>query len=179
MKEDLKAKMERYGIEGIKLSNDCGKVVLKDGVLSYERRYSARYYINEEYAYIVALNELNEREGDIELFLSSKDKIYESRMCHIEYDNKEYNHVVDKFSIYKSDIEDSGVVIKDNNIVVGNINQLRKFKSYTNNHYRYCRCCDNYENEEVERLLKIGAKFEGLFEKYDSFMEYYHNAIVD
>ena len=131
------------------------------------------------FAFDLAWRVINENENDIRDFIKNANTILESTMYHTDFDDPKYNRIIDKFTSYPSDIKDSGVTIKDNNIVCGNINQLRKFLTYTNNHNRYCRCSDKYMNEYVNKLLGIGGMFEGLFEKYDSFDEYYHNAIVD
>lgn len=177
---ELIDKMKQYGINKIILDGNCGSVILNGDKLEYDYRYALRYYTYTNRAFEVAYDRLIKHITDIEDFMRNKGKIYETTMFHKEYDSDmiKYNRVVTKFT-YQSDIVDSGVTIKDTNVVVGNINQLRKFKVYTNNHNRYCRCCEIYMNEKVEQLLALGGIFIGLFENYDSFMEYYHNSIVD
>lgn len=171
--------MEKYGINSVRLPQNCGNVILKNNSLEYDYKYALRYYREKTYAYKVAYDFIVSKIEDIVFFKNNVNNVFESTMYHTDFDNKTYNHIVEKFTTYISDIRDSGVQIKNNNVVVGNINQLRKFSSYTNNHYRYCRCGDSYTNEDVKRMLEIGNIFDGLFQPYNSFDEYYHNSIVD
>lgn len=60
----------------------------------------------------------------------------------------------------------------------GTINQMRKFKSYANNHYTYCGGGVYFFDTELEKWLSIFRAY-GLFDIYDSFAEHYHNVIVD
>lgn len=192
---ELEYMMRFLGIKEINLENRCGKIILTSDKLEYDHSNSTRYYTNDYFALKAAMNELGKDVEKIREFLKIKDNIFNAALMRKENDGTKPV----KLWVYLSDIKDSGVEViagkhhnpetrfgmpmvdKGGDVLVlrGNINQLRKFLSYANNHLRYINgSCYVYENEELTEMMRIFKKY-GLYESYDSFCEYYHNSIVD
>lgn len=183
-KQELKDKMVSLNVKKVELGERskmdyCGYICFnKNGELEYNHKYSSHYYPKDEFAYDKAMYILLENEKSIITCRENMNKVFSTQVKYIDYDNEKYNHIEDmsKYT-WNSDIKDAGVSIKDN-CVVGTIDELRKFSSLSNNHWRYCRAAYRYENEQVVELMSIASKFD-LYMPYDSFTEYYHNGIVD
>lgn len=176
--ENLIEKMQKFSVKSIMLNENLGKVLVdENGNLSYEKGH-CRYYTQPMYAYEAAFTQLSKYEDKLLKWKEIVPMKFSTSLIYHNDDNEERKESLQKWS-WKSDITDSGISIKDDLIIEGNINQLRKFLSYANNHMRYCHgCYYKYENEEIKEWMDVFRTF-GLYEAYDSFAEYYHNAIVD
>ena len=177
-KRELSENMAKYGVSCVKIGN-CGKVILENGVLSYDHKESFRYYTDERYAYEAALAKVKRDAERLSKWKESASKVFSTGIAFAPWSGKRKPEASDW--VWKSDIVDSGVATSAGSegiVFSGNVNQLRKFKSYAVNHARYLEGTYVFTNEEVENLLSLFYDY-GLFEAYDSFSEYYHNGIVD
>ena len=172
--------MQQLGITQVRVGKSgqaLGAIKLKEGNLRYEKGF--RYYKDSNYAFEDALKNLNENKETLNGWKDVAAKEFQTYVIYHNDDNKER---IEQNWCWTSDITDSKVRIENDEVgmlLTGNLNQLRKFKSYANNHMRYCNgCWYDYSNWEVKRWLELFNDF-GLFEAYDSFSEYYHNSIVD
>lgn len=167
--------MQKLDVKSIALDNGLGKVNLENDHLTYDGGF--RVYRYTSCAFRDALIKLNEYEDKLLKWKEVVPIRFSTSLIYHNDDNTEREESMSKWS-WKSDITDSGISVKEN-VIEGNIDQLRKFNSYANNHMRYCNgCWYKYGNEEVEEWMKIFRIF-GLYKAYDSFAEYYHNSIVD
>lgn len=172
--------MQQLGVTQVRVGKSgqaLGKIKLSDGKLHYEKGF--RYYTDPNHAFEDALKNLNEHKETLKDWKDVAAKEFQTYVIYHNDDNKER---IEQNWCWTSDITDSKVRIENDEVgmlLTGNLNQLRKFKSYANNHMRYCNgCWYDYSNWEVKRWLELFNDF-GLFEAYDSFSEYYHNSIVD
>lgn len=172
--------MQQLGVTQVRVGKSgqaLGKIKLADGKLQYEKGF--RYYKDPTYAFEDALKNLNENKETLKGWKEAAAKEFQTYVIYHNDDNKERT---EQNWCWTSDITDSKVRTENDEVgmlLTGNLNQLRKFKSYANNHMRYCNgCWYDYSNWEVKRWLELFNDF-GLFEAYDSFSEYYHNSIVD
>jgi hypothetical protein len=175
--KELIEKMQNLDIKSIALDRGLGTVFIdKNGNLSYES--GLHYYVHPRYAFEDALKKLDIYENKLLNWKKIVPIKFSTSLIYHNDDNNERKESLQKWC-WKSDITDSGISVKEDFLIEGNINQLRKFYSYANNHMRYCNgCYYRYENEEVKEWMDIFRTF-GLYEAYDSFEEYYHNSIVD
>lgn len=175
---ELIEKMQKLNVKSVMLDKCLGKVFIdNEGNLSYKGGF--RIYKQPIYAYQDALEKLNANEIKLDKW---QDVVMKKFATKLVYHNDDKTEKVEdslrKWS-WKSDITDSGVNVSEDFVIEGNINQLRKFESYANNHMRYCNgCWYRYNNEELTEWMRIFSEF-GLYDAYDSFDEYYHNSIVD
>lgn len=180
LQNTLLNKMQQLGVTQVRVGKKgqaLGAIKLKEEKLQYEKGF--RYYTNPEDAFEDALKNLNENEETLKGWKDASAKEFQTYVIYHNDDNKERT---EKDWCWTSDITDSKVRTEKDEVgllLTGNLNQLRKFKSFANNHMRYCHgCYYDYSNWEVKRWIELFYDF-GLFEAYDSFGEYYHNAIVD
>lgn len=184
-KEELMYIIDFYGLGDITIFSQGNPLSRRIGRLSNELKYSYSPYqehLKPEYEYLAidyAIRFVNQYIDKITKWREVVARKFETAVVHGEKD-QEFNS--GRYS-WTADFKDSGVeVLKNENgsnvIIRGTIDQLRKFKEYANNHLRYCGGYYSYENDEVLEWLAIFREF-GLFEKYDSFEEYYHGGIVD
>lgn len=178
--------MKGLGVKKIRLEDEhkwfMGNVMIdKNGGLKYDYQYANRRYRADEAAFEHAYKFLQDNAGEIKAYNSKRKKVFETGMEYKDYDTPSKNHI-EKLSTTRgyasNDAKESGVVITPSGNVRGTIDQLRKFKSLTNNHYRYCRCGYSYTNDEVNDMLQLAVYFD-LFEPYSSFDEYYTGSVVD
>ena len=182
IKKTLEKLMKKNGVKHIVLNDHCGRVLFDGKALSYDHKYSCKYYTANKYAYEAALKQL---ENDMPLITEYNDncgKVFESTIYLHDFDSHYPDRTAKNKWFWESDIKDSGVMLtfnEDNECVFsGDIDTLRKFKSFACNHCRYTRSTYIYSNEEVEKYLSLCGRY-GLFKPHDSFDEYYHNTIVD
>lgn len=178
--------MKEFGVKKIRIEDEhkwfLGNVVIdKNGELKYDDQYANRRYRADEDAFEHAYKFLQDNADEIKAYNLKRKKVFETGMEYKDYDTPSKNHI-EKLSTTSgyasSDAKESGVAITPSGNVRGTIDQLRKFKSLTNNHYRYCRCGYTYTNDEVNDMLRLAVYFD-LFEPYSSFDEYYTGSVVD
>lgn len=183
--EDLKNLMHKLNVHEIKLAQNkwtYGKVFIdKNDNLKYDSKYALRRYNRDEFAFSEALSVLKEHEKSIKDFQKNSKKILTTNIYYKDFDDasKSYEVNVPKNLFYgEQDAKESNVKITPKCEIKGTIDQLRKFLSLTNNHERYTRTGYSYTNDDVNTMLKIGAKF-NLFAPYSSWDEYYTTGLVD
>lgn len=180
LQNTLLNEMQQLGITKVRVGKKgqaLGNIKLKEGKLLYEKGF--RYYFNPDDAFADALKNLNDSKETLKGWKDAAAKEFQTHLLYHNDDNKER---IEQSWLWTSDITDSKVRTEKDEaglLLTGNINQLRQFKSYANNHMRYCHgCYYDYTNDEVRQWIELFYDF-CLFEAYDSFGEYYHNAIVD
>lgn len=177
--ERLISFMTKHKISQVTLDNNCGVIKLKNGNLEYVKGY--RYYTSIDYAYSKAFFIVTEDIEVINAFRRNRKKNYTTKFEYNDFDNKSKNRILNSIEnkcYAYSDAEESGVKLYENGDIKGTIDQLRKYKSLTNNHFRYCRCAYYYVDENVKKMLNIASRY-NLFAPYDSFSEYYTGSVVD
>lgn len=207
-REELAYVMKFYGIKRVPVIEtfpcykNLGVIQINGDKLSYKGgswKYNDGW---EHLAYTNAIRKFNEDIDKIEKWREIAAKVFETGLLDVTSDYSRQGAsetIVKAWCCYPSDLTDSGVeaigglVYNPNGrygmpaldlgggklVLRGNINQLRKFLSYANNHYRYCNGCSyKYENEELKEWMDFFRSYD-LYAAYDSFSEYYHNAIVD
>lgn len=175
--EKLRELMDSLNLKKVE-NKDRVRVLLVNGNLKCDYSSCFRYFADDNYnikeAYMTLLNDAE----FINVYRENTEKVYSTKVFYKDFDNENNSH---EMSIngywWKSDIEDSGVVI-DDKVVKGTIDQLRKFHSLANNHNRYIRASYMYMNETVVRIMDVCRRYD-LYKPYDSFMEYYNGGIVD
>lgn len=177
--------MKDLGVKKIRLENEhkyyLGNVVIDNEKLKYDDKYVFCKYNSNEAAFEHAYNFLQDNVDKIKMYNLKRKNVFETGMKYNDFDTPSKSHIkkLSLKDIYtSSDAKESNVEITQSGNVSGTIDQLRKFKSLTNNHYRYCRCSYSYTNDEVNDMLKIAVRFD-LFEPYSSFDEYYTGSVVD
>lgn len=175
--KELINKMQKLGIRCVTLDKNSGKVLLdENGDLSYNK--GLLYYSQTNYAFENAFTKLGKYEDKLLQWKDIVSSKFSTRLIYHNDDGNERTESIAKW-VWKSDITDSGISVKDEFVIEGNINQLREFNSYANKHFRYCHgCYYKYDNEELKEWMEIFQTF-NLYKAYDSFSEYYHNSIVD
>lgn len=177
MVNELIENMQRLNVKSIMLDNGLGKVTLEKDHLAYDGGF--RVYRYPADAFKEALNKLTANKDKLGKWQEIVTKKFTTNLIYHNDDNTECREDSLRKWSWKSDITDSGISVSEDFVIEGNINQLRKFHSYANNHMRYCNgCWYKYDNDEVTEWMKVFREF-GLYEAYDSFSEYYHNSIVD
>ena len=132
--KELIDKMQKLGIKCVTLDENLGKVLLDDNNnLSYNKGF--RYYIQTNYAFEDAFTKLGKYEDKLLQWKDIVPSKFSTRLIYHNDDGNERTESIAKW-IWKSDITDSGISVKDEFVIEGNINQLREFKSYANNHMR-------------------------------------------
>lgn len=178
--------MKEVGVKKIRLENEhgCffGSVVFdKNCKLKYDGYYALHRYRADGDAFEHAYNFLLDNCDKIKAYNLKRKNVFETEIKYVDFDTPSDSHI-EKLSLTRgyaaSDAKEAGVAITPSGNVRGTIDQLRKFKSLTNNHYRYCRCGYSYTNNEVNDMLKLASNFD-LFEPYSSFDEYYTGSVVD
>lgn len=177
--------MNDLGVRKIRLVDNrgwfAGNIEIVNGELKYDTEYANCKYKSTIDAFYAAYETLCEYSNEIKEYKSNIDKVLESGLKYNDYDDPSKSHIekVSATDCYTSnDAKESGVTITTDGNIRGTIDQLRKFKSLTNNHYRYCRCAYSYLNDEVNTMLNLATKFY-LFKPYSSFDEYYTGSVVD
>lgn len=182
-KEELIYVMQFYAIGKVELTYEqkrLGHVTLTNGNLKYVRDGYWRYN-NDLSAFNRAIQQLNADMEHIKDWRNIAAKKFSTLLIYKGNSGESFEKKKSYF--YNSDIRDSKVTATEDDdkrlVVEGTIDQLRKFLSYANNHLRYCNGCSyKYSDEELNEWMELFDKY-GLYEKYNSFDEYYHGGIVD
>lgn len=184
-KEELKYIIDFYGIGEITVFEQGDYNKKRLGKLSNDLKYIRNeygHYLKKEFEYLAVdyvIIFINKFIDKIAKWREIAKQNFETTLM---YGSRDEGDHPAGFYTWKSDFTDARVEILSNengNVRLrGNINQLRKFKEYANNHLRYCGGYYSYDNVELLEWLAIFREF-SLFEKYDSFEEYYHGGIVD
>lgn len=179
-KQELQYVMQFYGLKQVPIIDENRDLGIVTSTMQYKG--GSRVY-KKEYEYLAFEKAIAKVNADMEQIKQWKNVSRQSFRTKLIYKSKESEHVERKY-IWQSDISDSGVEVEQDDVdgamvLVGNINVLRKFLSYANNHWRYCYDTKYlYDNEELVRLMQLFRDYD-LYAAYDDFMEYYHNGIVD
>lgn len=182
-KEELIYVMQFYSIGKVELTDgqkQLGHVTLTDGNLKYVRDGQWKYN-KDLYAFNRAMEQLNADMERIKDWRNIAAKKFSTLLIYKGNSGESFEKK--KSYLYNNDIRDSKVTATEDDekrlVIEGTIDQLRKFLSYANNHLRYCNGCSyKYSDEELNKWMKLFYRY-GLYEKYDSFDEYYHGGIVD
>lgn len=180
-KEELAYIMKFYGIEYVPIINVEGKRLGRiTNEMVYDTSNSLYHYIKEyeHLAFRDAINVINNDMPKLEMWREKAKQIFTTKLVY----KGNTETTIKKSYLWNSDIEKTHLKVEKNEdgelVFSGNINDLKNFKSYANDHLRYCNGCRyTFENEEVNELIDLFNKY-GLAPKGDSY-EWWHVGIVD
>lgn len=179
-KQELQYVMQFNNIPYVRIVDDghnMGKVT-KD--MKYEPNEFWRYKKEYEYlAFDVARKQLSQDYDELQAWKEASKKVFVTRLLYGKW--KEEKKPETGYC-WKSDFEKCHIrVSKDVNgclLLQGMANDLKNFRSYANDHMRYCQERYYLENEDVNRLIELSERY-GLKNAGDDSYEWWRVGIVD
>lgn len=178
-KEELKYIMQFHNIPFVNIvddGHDMGKVTKEMKYVSGLWHYNAGF---EHLAFTNAIKQVSEDYKEIETWKETSMKVFVTRLLYGEYSGEK--RPVTGYC-WESDVEECHIKMsKDENgnlLLHGRINDLENFKSYANDHMRYCRERYYFENKDLNHYIELFNRY-GLKNANDDSYKWWRIGIVD
>ena len=179
-KQELQYIMQFNNIPYVNIEDhghDMGKVT-KD--MKYEPSEFRRYKKEYEYlAFEVACKQLSQDYDELQAWKEASKKVFVTRLLYGTYKGEKKPSTG---YCWKSDLEKCHIrVSKDVNgclLLEGRFHDLKNFRSYANDHMRYCQERYYLESEDVNHYIELSDRY-GLRNADDDSYEWWRVGIVD